>query len=53
MVLKHDPCLNPRPCVFESDVKMYGTQTEIKRERLLGQFESDVKMYGTQTQKDF
>ena len=34
---------------FENDVKMYGTQTNL-RERDSGQrFENDVKMYGTQT----
>ena len=34
---------------FENDVKMYGTQTEIRKNRPKGMFENDVKMYGTQT----
>ena len=33
---------------FENDVKMYGTQTEIKS-KFSEKFENDVKMYGTQT----
>ena len=35
--------------VFENDVKMYGTQTMIKKEIEGSKFENDVKMYGTQT----
>ncbi len=35
--------------VFENDVKMYGTQTWVKKIRSEGLFENDVKMYGTQT----
>ena len=34
---------------FESDVKMYGTQTMTVALAASGWFESDVKMYGTQT----
>ena len=34
---------------FENDVKMYGTQTAIRRIVVPGMFENDVKMYGTQT----
>ena len=34
---------------FENDVKMYGTQTNIKTAKWETQFENDVKMYGTQT----
>ena len=38
--------------MFENDVKMYGTQTVLRR--LFNQvvFENDVKMYGTQTARD-
>ena len=36
-------------CVFENDVKMYGTQTERSDNMAALQFENDVKMYGTQT----
>ena len=35
---------------FESDVKMYGTQTVLSEIYWIQKFESDVKMYGTQTQ---
>ncbi len=34
---------------FENDVKMYGTQTSEKSNKLINRFENDVKMYGTQT----
>ena len=34
---------------FENDVKMYGTQTAVKRGWITDEFENDVKMYGTQT----
>ena len=34
---------------FENDVKMYGTQTELKCVLTIRRFENDVKMYGTQT----
>ena len=36
-------------CVFENDVKMYGTQTASKTTPEWPLFENDVKMYGTQT----
>ena len=35
--------------MFENDVKMYGTQTEVVYRDCLDMFENDVKMYGTQT----
>ena len=35
--------------MFENDVKMYGTQTEVPRIGSYIMFENDVKMYGTQT----
>ncbi len=35
--------------MFENDVKMYGTQTDIGECGSSEQFENDVKMYGTQT----
>ena len=38
-----------RTTTFESDVKMYGTQTMLYDKIPTQQFESDVKMYGTQT----
>ena len=34
---------------FENDVKMYGTQTELRDKEERNKFENDVKMYGTQT----
>ena len=34
---------------FENDVKMYGTQTSTRWQKLRATFENDVKMYGTQT----
>ena len=34
---------------FENDVKMYGTQTNLRKISLKSEFENDVKMYGTQT----
>ena len=34
---------------FENDVKMYGTQTQVRVSDSEGKFENDVKMYGTQT----
>ena len=34
---------------FENDVKMYGTQTNVRCFPVLLVFENDVKMYGTQT----
>ena len=34
---------------FENDVKMYGTQTQVRRLQCSASFENDVKMYGTQT----
>ena len=36
-------------CMFENDVKMYGTQTRSDKKEPGGKFENDVKMYGTQT----
>ena len=36
---------------FENDVKMYGTQTNLAKERTRTLFENDVKMYGTQTRE--
>ncbi len=36
---------------FENDVKMYGTQTIERREKMYISFENDVKMYGTQTKE--
>ncbi len=38
-----------RFCVFENDVKMYGTQTPVRVAVYVIKFENDVKMYGTQT----
>ena len=35
--------------MFENDVKMYGTQTQLFLLKFRVQFENDVKMYGTQT----
>ena len=35
--------------MFENDVKMYGTQTDITVSENVPVFENDVKMYGTQT----
>ena len=35
--------------LFENDVKMYGTQTELELTEQEALFENDVKMYGTQT----
>ena len=35
--------------MFENDVKMYGTQTELSGSYTPYVFENDVKMYGTQT----
>ena len=49
MVLKHKGMDLQTLIMFENDVKMYGTQTPLKRVRGLIQFENDVKMYGTQT----
>ena len=37
--------------MFENDVKMYGTQTDIGECGSSEQFENDVKMYGTQTKE--
>ena len=37
---------------FENDVKMYGTQTNSKKNNGTDAFENDVKMYGTQTVND-
>ena len=34
---------------FENDVKMYGTQTLLRKIYNVSQFENDVKMYGIQT----
>ena len=36
-------------CMFENDVKMYGTQTAAICVPILVLFENDVKMYGPQT----
>ena len=36
---------------FENDVKMYGTQAGLERNKSSSRFENDVKMYGTQAQK--
>ena len=33
---------------FENDVKMYGTQAELRASSYMAAFENDVKMYGTQ-----
>ena len=38
--------------LFENDVKMYGTQTDIGECGSSEQFENDVKMYGTQTKPE-
>ena len=38
---------------FENDVKMYGTQTAVKRGWITDEFENDVKMYGTQTDFEY
>ena len=35
-------------CLFENDVKMYGTQAVTSLLRTILSFENDVKMYGTQ-----
>ena len=35
--------------MFENDVKMYGTQTQLYEIKQIAWFENDVKMYGTQT----
>ena len=35
--------------VFENDVEMYGTQTNIITNINILKFENDVEMYGTQT----
>ena len=43
----------PPRCLFENDVKMYGTQTDYKEDGSMGQFENDVKMYGTQTVSEY
>lgn len=36
---------------FENDVKMYGTETQIRQLQYPLVFENDVKMYGTKTDK--
>ena len=36
-------------CLFENDVKMYGTETRPHFLLLFLPFENDVKMYGTET----
>ena len=38
-------------CVFENDVKTYGTQTVAQALASALKFENDVKTYGTQTRK--
>lgn len=35
--------------MFENDVKMYGTETQIRQLQYPLVFENDVKMYGTET----
>ena len=37
---------------FENDVKMYGTQAQRERMRMMMLFENDVKMYGTQAEME-
>ena len=37
--------------LFENDVKMYGTETQIRQLQYPLVFENDVKMYGTKTDK--
>ena len=51
MVLKQVWISSLSILVFENDVKMYGTQTEMERELNWDEFENDVKMYGTQTNR--
>ena len=40
-----------RSGMFENDVKMYGTETQIRQLQYPLVFENDVKMYGTKTDK--
>ena len=49
MVLKLHKALFYSALVFENDVKMYGTQTDLLGSLFMELFENDVKMYGTQT----
>ena len=51
MVLKLHKAWFYSALVFENDVKMYGTQTDLLGSLFMELFENDVKMYGTQTQK--
>ena len=49
MVLKLHKAWFYSVLVFENDVKMYGTQTDLLGSLFMELFENDVKMYGTQT----
>ena len=49
MVLKLHKAWFYSALVFENDVKMYGTQTDLLGSLFMELFENDVKMYGTQT----
>lgn len=51
MVLKQSISVKQNDLQFENDVKMYGTETQIRQLQYPLVFENDVKMYGTKTDK--